>query len=108
MCGPARGLALALSGAQQATPSGFRLPRVRDEQLVGRHTAMKRQRLATCVLTSIQNEFCRSLKLGHEREAKFDARPRRIESRSIMQLGKCQRNDNELHFSAARTWARPE
>ena len=43
---------------------------------------------------------------GHEREAKLDARPCSVKSRSIMQLGKRERNNNELHFSAERTWAR--
>jgi hypothetical protein len=50
-----------------------------------------------------QNKICRSLKLGRECEAELDIRPRCIESRSIMQLGKRGRNNNELHFKAART-----
>lgn len=53
-----------------------------------------------------QNKICRSLEFGHERQAKLDIRPCRIESCSVMQLGECGRNNDELHFSAARTWAR--
>ena len=53
-----------------------------------------------------QNEMCRSLKLGHECKPKFDIRFRRIENRSIAQLSECERNNDELHFNAARTCAR--
>ena len=53
-----------------------------------------------------QNEICRSLKLSHECKPKFDIRFRHIENRSIMQLSKCERNNDELHFNAARTCAR--
>jgi|GEM_PF-2397491 len=50
-----------------------------------------------------QNEICSSLKLGHKRKPEFGICSRRIESRSIMQLGERWRNNDELHFNAART-----
>lgn len=53
-----------------------------------------------------QNKICRSLKLGHECKPKLDIRFLRIKNRSIMQLSECERNNDELHFNAARTCAR--
>ncbi len=51
----------------------------------------------------IQNEIRGSLELGHERESEFQIRSLRIEHHGVVQLGEGRRNDNELHFNAART-----
>ncbi len=45
----------------------------------------------------------RSLKLGKKRGTEFDVRARGIERCGIVQLGKREWNDDELHFSLART-----
>ncbi len=50
-----------------------------------------------------QNEICGSLKLSHECKPESGIRLCRIEGRSIMQLGECERNNDEFHFNAART-----
>ena len=48
------------------------------------------------------NLICRSLELGYKCQPEFGIRSRRIEGCSILQLVKGERNDNELHFKAAR------
>ena len=46
-----------------------------------------------------------SVKLGDEREAKLGIRARGIESSRIVQFAKRKRDNDQLHFSAARTLA---
>ena len=47
-----------------------------------------------------------SVKLGDEREAKRGIRAREIKGGGIVQLAKREGNNDQLHFSAARTRAR--
>ena len=47
-----------------------------------------------------------SIKLSEEGEAEFGIRARGIEGCGIVQLAKRERNNNQLHFSAARTCTR--
>jgi len=53
-----------------------------------------------------QNAAYGSIKLGEEREAELGIRARGIEGCGIVQLAKRERNNDQLHFSAARTCAR--
>jgi len=53
-----------------------------------------------------QNTTCGSVKLGHERKTKLGIRARGIKSGGIVQLAKRERDNDQLHFSAARTWAK--
>jgi len=50
-----------------------------------------------------QNKTGRSLEFGHESKPEFDIRFRRIKSRRFLQFGERERNNDELHFNAART-----
>ena len=50
-----------------------------------------------------QDLIRRSLELGYECQPELGIRARRVEGRNIMQLGKGERNNYELHFKAART-----
>ena len=53
-----------------------------------------------------QNTTYRPIKLGEECEAEIGIRARGIEGGGIVQLAKRERNNDQLHFSAARTCAR--
>ena len=53
-----------------------------------------------------QNATYGSVKFGDEREAKLGIRARGIESSRIVQFAKRKRDNDQLHFSAARTLAR--
>lgn len=53
-----------------------------------------------------QNDIDSSLKLSHKRKSKFDICALGIEGSSVMQLTQRERNDDQLHFNAARTRAR--
>jgi len=53
-----------------------------------------------------QNDINRSFELRHKRAPKLDIRARCVERRSIVQFRKRGRNDDQLHFNAARTCAR--
>ena len=53
-----------------------------------------------------QNTTYGSIKLGEEREAELGIRARSIEGCGIVQLAKRERNNDQLHLSAARTRAR--
>lgn len=53
-----------------------------------------------------QNKIRGSLELGHERKPEIRIRAFCIKRGSITQLIKCSGNDNQLHFSEARTRAR--
>jgi hypothetical protein len=52
-----------------------------------------------------QYSTCGSVEFGDEREAKLSTRSRSIESGSVVQLVKRARDNNQLHFRAARTLA---
>jgi hypothetical protein len=49
---------------------------------------------------------CSSVNLGEERETKLGIRARGIKGGGILQLAKRERDNDQLHFSAARTLAR--
>ena len=53
-----------------------------------------------------QNATHGPVKFGDEREAKLGIRARGIESSRIVQFTKRKRDNDQLHFSAARTLAR--
>ena len=53
-----------------------------------------------------QNTTYGPVKLSHERKAKLGVRARGIKGGGIVQLAKRKRNNDQLHFSAARTCAK--
>ena len=53
-----------------------------------------------------QNAAYGSVKLGEEREPELDVCARGIKCGGIAQLGERERNNDQFHFSAARTCAR--
>ena len=53
-----------------------------------------------------QQGINRPLELGHKRKSKFDVCALGIESSRIVQFRERRRNDDQLHFNAARTCAR--
>lgn len=53
-----------------------------------------------------QNAAYGSVKFGEERETELDIRARGIKRGGIAQLGERERNNDQFHFSAARTCAR--
>ena len=57
-------------------------------------------------LRILQNKARASFKLCHKGATQFDIGPSRIERCRIMKFSKGKRDNDELHFNAARTCAR--